>query len=482
MTSDESRDTDRDASDGPGSMPAEPRTFGRAEDGAEVQGPEPARRPPPYLRAALEAAQAARARAAEVRARYPNGLAAPARQQAPVVPSHDDGRAGQEREAGLGASVPPSRPEVPGPRFAPRPGNGGGGRSRPTAMAHGLFSGRGRRSRLRLALFCLIGLLSGGVAGAALGAFHFLIFGEEPVAPQVAVAGSHADGMEPRGDEVEGQGPVREDGRSGIEVLSSLPIADARTPEPAVTSSKAAAARDANVEAERSDIAEVTPAPAPVLKWVVLDAGPPADAGAGPPPEPVPAKPVPEADLAGLPLPSPPAPREAALAPEVLAALEAGPEAWSDLYQSARALEDEGRLEEAISAYKAAVAADPGHAATFYDLGYAQQKAGRLKAAIASYRSALERNPKHAHAHYNLGYLLQRQGSLGAAVASYRQAAVLDQDNPYVFYNWGEILDEQGDIEGAIDLYKRASELAPDGPPGRDAKARLDRLQEKGAG
>ena len=470
MTSDGSRDTDRDASDGLGSMPAEPRTFGRAE----AEGLESARRPPPYLRAALEAAQAARARAAEVRARYPNGLAAPVRQQALVVPHHGNPDARQERSAGLGAPVSPA-PEVPGPRFAPRAGNGGGGPLRPAPLAHGLFSGRGRRSRLRLALLCLTGLLSGGMAGAALGAFHFLIFGREPMAPEVAVADSRTATMEVRGAEVEAQAPIRERGRSGIDVLSSLPIADVGVPEPAFSSSEAGAADE-----ERSDIAEGTPAP--VLKWVVLDAAPPADAGAGPPPEPVPAKPVPETDLADLPLPSPPAPREAALAPEVLAALEAGPEAWSDLYQSARTLEDEGRLEEAISAYKAAVAADPGHAATFYDLGYAQQKAGRPNAAIAAYRSALERNPKHAHAHYNLGYLLQRQGSLGAAIASYRQAAVLDQDNPYVFYNWGEILDERGDIEGAIDLYKRASELAPDGPPGRDAKARLDRLQEKGAG
>src|SRR5918996_1594081 len=132
MTSDRSRDTDRDASDGPGSMTAEARTFGRAEDAAEAEGLEAPRRPPPYLRAALEAAQAARARAAEVRARYPNGLAAPVRQQALVVPHHGDPDARQERSDGLGAPVSPA-PEVPGPRFAPRAEDGGGGPLRPAA-------------------------------------------------------------------------------------------------------------------------------------------------------------------------------------------------------------------------------------------------------------------------------------------------------------------------------------------------------------
>jgi tetratricopeptide (TPR) repeat protein len=479
----------RDASDGPGAGGDNARGSGHPVDGIESEGlaqeaPALARRPPPYLKAALEAAQAARARAAEVRARYQTDLAATVPKPPSAIANHGDTAFRQEQGPATGAPVLPSLPEaLPGPRFAPRIEDGRRPGRQATTGAHGFFSSLGRRPRLRLAFLCLVGLLSGGVAGAALGAFHFLIFGQEPAAPEMALPEARPEGPAPRVAEVNSLD--RESDRRGTEVLSSLPQAEVQTrkpDEPALAS----AVEGAKVEDERIDLAEVTPTltPVPILEPLELDAAtPPDEAAAGPPPpDPVPAKPAPEPDVAGVPRPPPPAPREAAVAPEIVAAFEAGPEGWNDLYQSARSLEEEGRLEEAIATYKAAVAADPRHAATFYDLGYAQQKASRPKAAIAAYRSALERNPDHAYAHYNLGYLLQQQGALGAAVASYREAAVLDQDNPYVFYNWGEILDRQGDIEGAIDLYKRASDLAPDGPPGLDAKARLDRLQEKGAG
>lgn len=485
MTSGGTRDMEpvsvatRDASDGAGAEGGNARASGQ-------DAPASARRPPPYLKAALEAAQAARARAAEVRARYRDDLAVTVPKPPAAVATHEDAGSRQEEGPAAGAPVLSNRPEaLPGPRFAPSVEHGRRPGLEAKTGAQGFFSGLKRRPRFRLAFLCLVGLLSGGVAGAALGAFHFLIFGQEPAAPEVALPEARPEGPAPGVAEVEPKSRDRESGRSGTEVLSSLPQAEVQTrkpDEPAL----AAAVEGAKVEDERIDLAEVTLTltPAPILEPVELDpATPPDEAAAGPPPpDPVPAKPAPEPDVAGVPLPSPPAPREAAVAPEIVAAFEAGPEGWNDLYQSARSLEEEGRLEEAIATYKAAVAADPRHAATFYDLGYAQQKAGRPEAAIAAYRSALERDPDHAYAHYNLGYLLQQQGALGAALASYREAAVLDQDNPYVFYNWGEILDRQGDIEGAIDLYKRASDLAPDGQPGLDAKARLDRLQEEGAG
>jgi tetratricopeptide (TPR) repeat protein len=504
MTSGSTRDTApasgsiRDASD----SPADDGGKGQEERPALESGPpqgaaDPARRPPPYLKAALEAAEAARARAAEVRARY-DELAVAMLASQPRPAGEVDESSGHPASL---AVAPPVRPEgQPGPRFAPRAANGHeDGAEAQTSAAGRFFSVLHRPPRQRLALLCLAGLLSGGVAGAALGGFHFLIFGQQPAVP--GAAAPQAQPADPAGSaaavaEAEAQRGGRASGRRGIEVLSELPRADVRTPEagnpgPARPEASSGAAAGEKAQREQVRVAAVAPrlTPGPALEPVQPDAAAPPEPAADAPraepaaptaPDPVPAKPMTEPDLAGKPLPLPPpaAPRDGGAVPGEVAAAKAGPDAWSELYEHARRLEEEGDLEEAIAAYKEAVAADPRHAVTFYDLGYAQQKAGRPEAAIAAYRAALDRNPKHAYAHYNLGYLLQQRGSLGAAIANYREAAVLDQDNPYVFYNWGEILDRQGDVQGAIDLYKRASELAPDGPPGLDAKARLDRLEE----
>lgn len=57
------------------------------------------------------------------------------------------------------------------------------------------------------------------------------------------------------------------------------------------------------------------------------------------------------------------------------------------------AVKAQGRLDEAIDAYRAATEADPALAEAHGNLGIALQAAGRLDEALAAYRRALELNP-----------------------------------------------------------------------------------------
>ena len=90
------------------------------------------------------------------------------------------------------------------------------------------------------------------------------------------------------------------------------------------------------------------------------------------------------------------------------------------------ALQDQGKLDEAIACYRKAIELDPKYARAHNNLGNALQDQGKLDEAIACYRKAIELDPKDALAHNNLGNALQDQGKLDEAIACYRKAIELD--------------------------------------------------------
>lgn len=360
------------------------------------------------------------------------------------------------------------------------------GRRRPVASRlRRLFGPLEGRPRLRVATLCLLGLLSGGLAGASLAALHLALFGPDPVLSEAEPAAA-APVRAPASAPAVQSGP-----KDAFELRpAQMAEGSAAEPVPAVGEDDATAAAVADTDdiapperaaavltPSRPLIPEPARSPSVKPEVIAMPAAKPHVASPGP------AKPAPGAGAGepAPPAPSPPPPRHGVALAEP-AAGEGGAAEWKTLYKLAHRLQADGDPERAIAAFGRAAAADPSHAATFYDWGYALQKAGRPEAAIEKYRRALELEPDHAYAHYNLGYLLQQKGDLAGASASYREAAALDDGNPYVFYNWGEILRRQGDIEGAIALYRRAVRLAPDRQPGLDARARLQQLEKQGSG
>lgn len=113
-----------------------------------------------------------------------------------------------------------------------------------------------------------------------------------------------------------------------------------------------------------------------------------------------------------------------------------------------RALHEEGR-DEGMSADD------------WYDAGV-DLEAVSLDDAITAYRHALALDPSHSDAHLNLGRLLHESGRVSEAEGHYRQAATADPESARAFFNLGVALDDQSASAGAIEAYEAALRLDPD--------------------
>ena len=125
------------------------------------------------------------------------------------------------------------------------------------------------------------------------------------------------------------------------------------------------------------------------------------------------------------------------------------------------ALCEKGHHDEAIAAYRQAIALKPKSHATHNNLGNALRAKGRLDEAIAAYRQASRLKPDYPEAHNNLGIALSDQGCLDEAIASYRQAIVLRHQYPEAHSNLGNALRNQGRFDEAVTAYRQAIALQP---------------------
>src|SRR5262245_48594339 len=82
----------------------------------------------------------------------------------------------------------------------------------------------------------------------------------------------------------------------------------------------------------------------------------------------------------------------------------------------------QGRHEEGVAAFQAALRAEPAHAEAASNLGNALAALGRNEQAIASLRRALEAQPEAPDARYNLGRLLASKGEYDEAIACFERA------------------------------------------------------------
>jgi len=125
-------------------------------------------------------------------------------------------------------------------------------------------------------------------------------------------------------------------------------------------------------------------------------------------------------------------------------------------------LAQQGKIEEAIAHYSAALRIKPDFVISHNNLGLALLQRGDVEQAITHFTAALRYQSHFPEAHNNLGLALARQGYVGRAIDHYLEAIRLRPDYPEAHNNLGNALASQGMFEQAISHYSEALRLKPE--------------------
>jgi tetratricopeptide (TPR) repeat protein len=138
------------------------------------------------------------------------------------------------------------------------------------------------------------------------------------------------------------------------------------------------------------------------------------------------------------------------------------PNCWMAHLNLGAALDEKGKVDEAIVQYKETLKINPDDAKAHNNLGLAFFRQGRLDEAISQYQKALESKPDFAEAHYNLGLSFGKQGRLAQAILQYQKALEIKPDYAEAHNNFGVALRQKGKVDEAILQYQKALETDPD--------------------
>jgi Flp pilus assembly protein TadD len=131
------------------------------------------------------------------------------------------------------------------------------------------------------------------------------------------------------------------------------------------------------------------------------------------------------------------------------------------------------RHDEAIAAYRQALAIDPSHAISHNNLGLSLQARGDAAGAVEHFSRAVDLQPQFAEAYANLASALRASGSPVKAEAIYRRALELRSQDYELWLGLGHVLRDLGRHEEAAGAYRRALALKPGSA---DAHVALGRL------
>jgi tetratricopeptide (TPR) repeat protein len=157
--------------------------------------------------------------------------------------------------------------------------------------------------------------------------------------------------------------------------------------------------------------------------------------------------------------------------------------------------EKEGRRQEAVDLYRAALEERPTLAAALERL-YPLLPTDEVAALEPLVRRALEENDQLAAMHNVLGVILKRRGDLPGAISSYRRALAIDPDKVEYLANLGAAEMIRGNLDEALTVLERARRKDPESPDvwlnlgsvhGKAGRPRqsleaYDRAEELGAG
>jgi tetratricopeptide (TPR) repeat protein/2-polyprenyl-3-methyl-5-hydroxy-6-metoxy-1,4-benzoquinol methylase len=134
------------------------------------------------------------------------------------------------------------------------------------------------------------------------------------------------------------------------------------------------------------------------------------------------------------------------------------------LIDEGNALEEQGRIAEAMARYDAAVQADPRCARAHLNRGNTLLARVEVDEARSAYQLAIDCDPNYAAAHFNLGNLNYRAGEFDHALSNYQTAVHLKPDFADAFIAMAHTLDSLGRTAESVESYERALALNPNYP------------------
>lgn len=159
---------------------------------------------------------------------------------------------------------------------------------------------------------------------------------------------------------------------------------------------------------------------------------------------------------------------------EYQAALAVDPQHFASAVRLGDTFEQLGRTDEAIAAYRQALALREDADVHIY-LGMLLERVGRVDEAEAEYRASL-RVKDNVPAHLRLAQLYERTDRMDQALAEY-QAALRLQDDPHVRFALAQLYEARGRLEDAASQYQAAIPLfGPEGPYRDSSRAALARV------
>lgn len=135
----------------------------------------------------------------------------------------------------------------------------------------------------------------------------------------------------------------------------------------------------------------------------------------------------------------------------------------SELNEVGIALFQQGREEDAVRVFRAAVSTDPSFFPAYRNLGKSLLELGRLGEAVTNLSAAVSIAGDNAGCYVDLGNALKKLGRLDEAIRSYRKALQCDPEYAEAAANLGNSLLCIGETQKALRTLRKASRLAPSG-------------------
>ena len=143
----------------------------------------------------------------------------------------------------------------------------------------------------------------------------------------------------------------------------------------------------------------------------------------------------------------------------------AAPDQADILFNLANAQKQESLLEDAIDSYYRVLALRPGYSGAYNNLALILKATGDVESAAAILIEAVAYAPKSADLRFNLGNTLHAAGRLSAAESAYRKTLRINPEHAEAHANLGVVLSEGGLKKEAEACFRRALEINSDLAP-----------------